>query len=267
MLNDQFYSSAGSQEQSSVFDPSIYLDFSKFWSELRWSMKRAIGPLRDAIAPYEPEIEEQHILASFNAVACAYAKEGYFPESIEWHLETHQCQHLVCAYKFLNYTSTELGIANEERSIPQHCWYQVLHQHIMLHNVHCLDDSEFEPSEVLSSLREIKDKYTVLGEAPTCTDLVKDIELLESAAAGNLQPSQEEDEEEEEDLRFSEQVFRRSSLMTSRPRLAYIQADFKDSTGVVKRGLVTYDRLKGDAAKGAETLRLGLYKGRVAKCR
>ncbi|KAI6827988.1 hypothetical protein KC342_g9747 [Hortaea werneckii] len=266
MLNDQFSCSARSQEQSSVFNPSMYLDFSRFWSELRWSMKRATGPLRDAIVPYEPEIEKQHILASFNAVACAYAKEGFFPEGTGCHLEGSQCQHEVCADEYFNYTSTKLEIANEPRSIPQYCWYAVLHQHVMLHQVHCVDDSEFEPLEVLNSLRGIKDQYALLEGAPLCTELAQDIELLQSAAAGNVQPSQEEEEEEEEQLQMSEVVFRCSSLMTSSPHLGYIQADSKDSTGVIKKGPVTFDRVKGDTDKGAKTLRLGLYKGRIAKC-
>lgn len=117
MLNDQFTFGAKAQHRNSPFNPSLYLDLARTFSGLLWSAKRCAGPLRPAVYPYELELEKLLFLSAFNAESCAYALEG-FSEGIHWHPGDLQCNHEVCALRFLKYASIELSPETPRPDIP-----------------------------------------------------------------------------------------------------------------------------------------------------
>lgn len=93
-----------------------------------------------------------------------------------------------------------------------------------------------------------------------CADLMRGIELLKSAAAGNVQQSEDDDY-------LSDVVARELAFPRSNPPLAYVKADFKDdSTGDIIKAEVTYDRVDDESGEGDEALTMEMYRGRIVKC-
>lgn len=89
---------------------------------------------------------------------------------------------------------------------------------------------------------------------------MRDIELLESAAVGNLQQSEEDDY-------LSDVVARKLAFPSSNPPLPYVTAGSKDDrTGAITKGVVTDDWVDGESGEGDGALHMELYDGRIAKC-
>lgn len=259
MLNDQFTFGANVQHSVFPFNSTLYLNVARTCSELVRSVKGYTGPVRSAVDPYELELEKLLSLLAFNAESCAYALEN-FPGGIQWHSEGLQCNHEICALGFLTYAAVELSPETPRSDIPWHVWYRILYQDIILHQVWGLNNTEFQPNEAAMSLRKLGELFSPVDREQVCPDLMQHIELLKSAAAGNVQQS-------EGDNYLSDVVARELAFPNANLALAYVKADFKDDrTGEIIKGKVTYDGVDDESGEGDRTLRMELYKGRIAKC-
>ena len=237
----------------------LYLNLARACSELLWRVKHCTGPLRSAVDPYELELENLLFLVSFNAESCAWALESFL-EGLQWHLDGLKCNHEVCVLGFLKYAWVEFSPETPRSHIPRRVWYKILYQHIILHQVWGLNNTEIQPNAAAKSLRRLGELLSAVDREKDCPDLMRAIELLELAVAGDLQQNEDDDY-------LSDVVTRALAFPDSCPTLAYINADFKhDRTGDIMKGFVAYDRVDDESGEGDEALTMEMYKGRIAKC-